>query len=172
MTIALTGTPGTGKTSVAVLSGRPVVSLNTLYERAAEGRRDDGTWEVDLALLAGLARAALEDCDEPALLEGHLGHRLDLADTAIVLRCHPRVLGERLASRGYAAAKVRANQEAEALGLITSEALEAKINNVHEIDTTTLTPAETAALVQSILRGETRHRAPCIDHLAAVLEWY
>jgi len=172
VTVALTGTPGTGKTSVAALLDQPVVGLNALYEGAAQGRRDDGTWEVDLARLTELARAALVDCGASALLEGHLGHRLGLADTAIVLRCHPRVLGERLASRGYAAAKLRANQEAEALGLITSEALEANINNVHEIDTTTLTPAETAAQVQSILQGETRHRAPCIDHLAAVLEWY
>ena len=121
MRIALTGTPGTGKTSVAETlrgKGYDVIDLtrhikdNNLREEY-DAERD--TYAVDVEKL----NESLSDCED-CVFEGHLAHFIDV-DSIVVLRCHPDVLAERLRARGYDEGKVRENVEAELLDVILCE---------------------------------------------------
>ena len=141
--LALTGTPGTGKTTLAkalAKSGWSVLHLNNLLPKTEKAQVDEQTVEVEPAQLARLAEAALAEQRDrttrqpegetghgaaPTVIEGHLAHELGLAEHILVLRCHPQTLAERLVARGYNQAKVAANCEAEDLDLILVEALEA-----------------------------------------------
>lgn len=125
--VAVTGTPGTGKTTLARLAaerfGWRVVDLKAWAEDegAVVGHDDaDGSDILDVDRLADRLPA---DDGAVVLYEGHLSHLVGV-DVAWVLRCDPDVLRPRLESRGYPAAKVQENLEAEALDLILQEALD------------------------------------------------
>ncbi|MCR3882827.1 AAA family ATPase [Methanotrichaceae archaeon M04Ac] len=155
MRAALTGTPGTGKTTVAALLPFRVIDLNAVVrvEELTLGTDPDRSCLIaDVEALAErLEELAPEGDDEIVVLEGHFSHQF--APEAIVLRTRPGVLRERLVQRGYSKEKVRENLEAEALDVILVESAE-WCDRVSEIDATALSPEEVGALVVKILRRE------------------
>lgn len=151
MYIALTGTPGTGKTTVARLLPYKVIDINALVKDGLNFGLDPcrGCLEADME---GLGRRLKEqDSEELCILEGHFSHHF--ADWSIVLRLNPAVLRLRLEARGYSHEKTLENLEAEALDVILVEAVE-KCHRVDEIDTTGKMPSEVANLVMKIIEGE------------------
>ncbi len=171
--VALTGTPGTGKSSVAAeleRRGYFVVRLDRFAEEHKLISGFDaarGTREVDIEALD-------REVHVPAkigFLVGHYAHRLSV-DLTIVLRCHPRTLRERLQARGWPEGKIKENLEAEAIDIITQEAT-ARGPFVYEIETTSETPEAVAGVVLEILQGKTQGREPGrIDWTDEVLSWY
>jgi adenylate kinase len=150
MQIALTGTPGTGKTTIAGLLPYRVIDINALVKGGMNFGIDAkrGCLEADMDALANyLARL---DPDETLILEGHFAHHF--ADWSIVLRLSPAVLKSRLEARGYSAQKIKENLEAEALDVILVEAVEF-CDRVDEIDTTGKSTLEVAELVARIIQG-------------------
>ncbi len=149
MLIALTGTPGTGKSSVAErLRDRgyrvaTVVELAEKYDCIID--EEGGEFIIDVEGLA--ARL-----DFDGIVESHLSHFMK-PDLAIVLRCHPAVLKERLRGRGWSEEKLLENVEAELLDVILVEALE-HAKEVYEIDTTRMGIEEVANAVEAIIRGD------------------
>ena len=110
MRVAVTGTPGTGKTTAveAADTGLDVVHLNDLVREAdlATGEDPDrGSLVADLDAIADRL-AGREDI----LVESHLAHHLE-ADRVAVLRCHPESLRDRLLDRGEARATSEGNAE-------------------------------------------------------------
>jgi adenylate kinase len=113
--LAVTGTPGVGKSALSAWLDDQGWGVLSVAELAAShgclGERDpmDGAAPVDI-------RGLDEAWDVPQtgrwVVDGHLSHFLDV-DGVIVLRCAPPILSERLALRGYDEAKVRANVEWE-----------------------------------------------------------
>jgi adenylate kinase len=173
MLIAVTGTPGTGKTSACEVLSRRGYSIIDLDEVA----RRDGfivgrdaareTEEVDVEAL----RDRLEVPAKIAFLRSHYSHRIHV-NIAIVLRCRPSVLRRRLEARGWTPEKVRENVEAEAIDVILQEAVEV-LPFVYEIDTTDLKPEETADAILDILQGKTNgHEPGSVDWTSEVLSWY
>jgi len=123
--VALTGTPGVGKTTVAqaaAIQGWNVVDVKAWAKRAGAVVGHDEQDAADVIDVDALAIAMPPDAGR-TLFDGHLSHLLPV-DVAWVLRCDPRILGDRLAARGYPAAKILENLEAEALDIILQEALE------------------------------------------------
>ena len=173
MLVAITGTPGTGKSSVCeVLAkrGYVIVDLDEIARREGliVGRDEKrGTDEVDVdALREGLRIPA-----KVAFLKSHYSHRMDV-DLAVVLRCRPSVLRARLEGRGWPPEKVRENVEAEAIDVILQEAV-ARLPFVFEVDTTKSTPEETAGAILRILLGKTNgHEPGSVDWTSEVLSWY
>lgn len=111
MLIALTGTPGTGKSSVAERLRERGYKVATVVELAEKHGciidEEDGEIVIDVESLA--ARIDFE-----GIVEGHLSHLLK-PDVAIVLRCNPAVLRERLKGRNWSEEKLLENLEAEML---------------------------------------------------------
>lgn len=157
MIIALTGTPGTGKSKAGkVLAGLlrfNFIEANDLAEKAGaisgfDPRRK--TLIVDTKELAAAARRLKGNW----VISGHLSHFCP-ADYVFVLRTRPDALARRLKKKRWPAAKIDENVEAEILDVCTQEAVGGHgIKNVFEIDTTEKTPDETAAIVSKILRGK------------------
>jgi adenylate kinase len=171
MKVAVTGTPGVGKTSASnLVRSIRVVHVNDLVDECGavvgydEARK---TKEIDVAKLAKAVSGLVGD----VLLEGHLSHLLEV-DVAIVLRCSPKVLTERLAAKGWAEEKVRENAEAEAVDVVLVEAVES-VPVVCEIDTTGKGPADVAAAIEEIISGETKkYPVGNVDWSREVLDWF
>ncbi|MCI4373699.1 MAG: AAA family ATPase [Thermoplasmata archaeon] len=153
--IALTGTPGTGKTSVARrLTGLRAVEVAELARRWGLARTRSGTVEVDLRGLVRAAKApgAWNGVD---VVVGHLSHLLGLRDV-VILRCHPIELDRRLrlAPRGGLRGRTE-NVASEATDVIRWETA-GRGRRVYQIDTTDRTVASVAA---DVVRFE-RSRRP------------
>lgn len=171
--IALTGTPGTGKSTVALTlqaKGWSVLEVNDLARRHGLLRSKDparDSYDLDLdELQDALEKEGFED----GVLVGHLSHLLDV-DMVIVLRCHPEVLAERLGSRKWLLAKVRENALAEALDVILAEAADSGLP-VFEVNTTEMTLPETEEAILAILAGEKeKYAVGNIDWSEEALRW-
>ncbi|WP_134672180.1 adenylate kinase family protein [Halorussus marinus] len=165
MSVAVTGTPGTGKTSAveALDTDLDVVHLNELIREADLWTERDADRDSLVADLDAV-RERLAGREE-LLVESHLAHNLDV-DRVVVLRCHPEELRRRLTERGEADEKAAENAESEALDVILSEAVaEHGIENVYEIETTDRTPEEVAGEIAAVLAGEREPSAGEVDYL-------
>ncbi len=154
MRVAVTGTPGTGKTTATerLESDHEVVHLNEVIREAGlttgrDDQRDTLVTDIDAVAdwLAGR---------EEVLLESHLAHRFD-ADRVVVLRCHPEELEARLRRRGEPRQTVAENAESEALDIVLAEAVDRHgEGRVYEVDTTGLDPAAVTAAIEAVMAGE------------------
>jgi|Deesub1362B_J571_1020462.scaffolds.fasta_scaffold00140_23 adenylate kinase len=157
MIVALTGTPGTGKSSVAEelrKRGYRVDSVNELADKfgCIVGIEDD-VRIVDVEKLAD--RIEPLRAEGLIIVEGHLSHLLN-PDMTIVLRCHPEKLKKRLESRGWRKDKVLENLEAEIVDSILMEAMGNR--KLYEIDATDLTPQELADVIEEILKDREEYK--------------
>lgn len=158
--VGVAGTPGTGKKTVAPLVGEllgiPAKSLNSFAPRGVE---IVDPWELRRSLLA--------DCPQDAVLFGHLlPHVLRRGEASLVavLRCEPSVLRRRLEERGYPAAKVRENVEAELIGVVLDECVRVFGEDVvREYDTTGASPVDVAMAVAADVGSPGRRSAPWTD---------
>jgi len=164
--IALTGTPGTGKTAIArQLAGTlRFREVGDLADELGCARRSTEGWVVDLPKLRRAFRAGnrLKDVD---LVVGHLAHLLPIRD-AIVLRCHPDELLRRLrlARRGSALDRAE-NYVAEATDVILLEA-RGPGRRVWEVDTTGRSIELASELVARRCRTRGASRYGQVDWLA------
>ncbi len=163
MIIAITGTPGAGKTTIAkLLSER----LNYVYVDLKDFAVSNGLGEaqgdeiaIDVKRLPEVAREKLEKKD--VVVDGHLSHFIP-ADVVVVLRIDPRVLAKRLEGRGYSRAKIADNVEAELIDLILVEALE-KSDSVIEVDSTGKRPEEVVEEILRLIRNGIKKRVGVVD---------
>jgi adenylate kinase len=152
MMCGITGTPGTGKSSVASELGQRgyhVIHMTDIVQPYVTGKDPERD-----TLIVDVGRWAEEFEPVEGIVEGHLAHFLP-CDRTIVLRCRPDILRERLIKRGYHIAKVNENVEAEALDVILIETLEERDpDTVLELDTTPLSPEECADRIGQFIRAE------------------
>jgi adenylate kinase len=180
MLIGLTGTPGTGKTSVSRLlekrRGWKVIYLNDLIKEdhlytEVDEKRDAVIADMDLIRerLAGIFEEEKgKDAEKEERKGKEKGKKKEkekekenitiieshlahyITDVVIVLRAYPPELKKRLEKRGYSEEKINENAEAEAIDLILSEAFE-WCKKVFEINTSGRTIEETAEDVEKII---------------------
>lgn len=151
--IGLTGTPGTGKTTLSELLPYETIHLNEyMRENGIGTEMENGELEVDIE---ELKQNQPEASEENIMIEGHLSHFLDL-DYCIVLRTEPQTLEERLNDRDYSENKIRENVESEALDVVLSQAVQNQ-DKVFEIDTTEKSPEEVKErIIEAIENREER----------------
>ena len=152
--IAISGTPGTGKTSLANLLGFEVRHLNELAQEyelysGCDIKRD--TVEVDLEKLKKVVQNIKTEEEDILIVEGHMAHLMPV-DRIIILRTDPQILERRLEKRGYSGEKIEENLEAEALDVILVEAVETG-KDVSEIDTTHLPQTRVEEEAKDIILG-------------------
>jgi adenylate kinase len=153
MRVAVTGTPGTGKTTAIDLleTDVDVIHLNEIVER--EGLYTERDTERD-SLVVDLESLREYVGERDGIIESHLAHHLP-ADRVVVLRCEPDELERRLRERGESETKARENRESEELDLILSEAVaEHGLESVYEIDTTERTPEAVTREIERVISGE------------------
>ena len=174
MIIAISGTPGTGKTIVCnrlrdgvakhkVTDKYHIIDLNELIisEHLYDGTDDKrDSLIVDMGRLRDAVRSVVgADVDLEGkcvtIIEGHLSHLM--ADCAIVLRCAPEQLKQRLLDKGFNEHKIQENLEAECLDVILIEAVE-QSKLVYEINTTHKTVEQVGdeiyMIIQAIISGD------------------
>jgi len=171
MRIAVTGTPGVGKTSAcSLVKSMLVLHVNDLVEKfdvATSYDRKRMTREVDVNKLS----KAVSKLEGDMVLEGHFSHMLK-PDVVVVLRCSPAVLEKRLRKKGWGEKKIRENVEAEAVDVVLVEALE-NAREVCEIDTTHMKPRQVAKAIENIISGERqKYRVGNVDWSEEVLSWF
>lgn len=138
MRIAISGTPGTGKSLVGRLLAKQLgcrcIEVGALARRrrlVSGYDRRRRTWIVDLPQL----RDAVDDLEDRNLvLVGHIAHSLR-AHAVIILRCEIGELRRRLQKRHWSRRKVDENVQAEIFDICAEEAPGAL-----QIDTTHRTP--------------------------------
>ena len=167
MRVAVTGTPGTGKTTATehLDTELDVIHLNDIiksegFSTGVDEERGSVVADMD-AVTEWLAGR------DDAVVESHLAHNFD-ADRVIVLRAHPETVIERLRERGDSDSKAYENAESEALDVILSEAAHQHgVENVYEIDTTDRGPEEVAAAIEAVIAGEREPSAGTVSYV----EW-
>ena len=120
--IAVTGTPGVGKTTFCATSKFQTITVEEIaisHDCCGE-IEDDGAAPIDLEKLSSTMVWPDHDL---LLVDGHLSHLLPI-DAIILIRCHPSTLRERLSKRDYSQEKVDENVDCEFIGLIAAECLE------------------------------------------------
>jgi adenylate kinase len=163
--VGITGTPGTGKKTVAPLVASMLEFRTIGLDDLARSHNlvEGASGEVD----TGALRAKLEDeLRGPAVVYGHLLPYVlprRSARRIIVLRCEPTVLKRRLLGRGYGAERVVQNVEAELIGLVSAEAYSHYGSSLTaELDATSPPPDSVAESAVEVVRGE-RAPPPRID---------
>ena len=120
--LAMTGTPGTGKSSVCELFDSGKFEVFTVEELAVEHECieevdiSDGARPIDIDMLSNiLEKLWIEPPQKLTFIDGHLSHLLPV-DGVIVLRCKPDILRRRMNERGYDGTKSDSNVEWELIG--------------------------------------------------------
>lgn len=166
--IFITGTPCTGKTTIASkLNGR-LIKINDLainHDFVLGIDEDKGYKVIDIDKLSAYVDELIKDCDELLIFEGHLSHLCDGADKVIVLRVDPDILKTRLEARDYSDAKIRENLEAEALGVCSAEAYEKYSDKVYELDVSGLAMDEAVDLIEDVIHNGGDYPVGSVDFM-------
>lgn len=163
---AITGTPGTGKKSVAYLLRERGMSTLSVEELARDHGILEGD-EIDISKLHAVSETLSRSKD--LYIFGHLSHYTRW-DRAFVLRCSPDVLYERLIARGWKREKVIENVRSEILDIILCEAVQ-EGEDVFQIDTTHLKPEQAAEAIMNEA-SPLRKRPGSISWFNEVLDWF
>lgn len=152
MIILITGTPGTGKSTIAyLLSSRlgyerlnvsSFLIQNHVFSEYDELRN---SYVIDEDRAIELLSSTIKD---NIVIETIYPSLINRADKVIVLRRDPRILYRELSDRGWNELKVAENVMAEILGIISSEAKES-FEKVCEVDTSNRSPNEVVELILS-----------------------
>ena len=138
--IIVSGTPGTGKTTVARKlakdKGFLYVDVNKVIEKdkLSEGYDEEkDTKIIDTKKLnKALVKIIKKSKEKGLVIDSHLSHYLPkrYVDKCIITKCSLKELKKRLEKRGYLKEKVRENLDAEIFDTCRIEALEAG----HEVE--------------------------------------
>lgn len=160
--ICVTGTPGTGKSTVLErlsAKGYKCSELLDIADKCITGIEDNEKI-IDTSCLSQIKFEGI--------VVGHLSHYMK-CKSVIVLRSHLKDLEERLLSRGYSREKIMDNVESEAIDLIGYEAEELHKGQVYEILNENID--ETVNKVIKIIEGKVK-QSEKIDLTEEILLWY
>lgn len=156
MLIAISGTPGTGKTSVANIlqkKGFKVIDLNQLATEknfiiGLDKKRNSKI--MDINKINGYFKDY--NTDEIIFIDSHLSHLISSVDKVIILRCKPEKLKSNLNKKKWEDKKIKENVEAEILDIILLEAVDTHDpKDVLEMDTSDLTIRKVANNILNII---------------------
>ncbi len=166
--VIISGTPGTGKTSVSqevckIISSR-VISLNELsiekgFILEYDEERETKVVNFDLLLpyVLNLIELFQNGGLDYLIIEGHFSDIIPnkLINNIFVLRCNPDELINRLKTRGYKNRKIMENVQSEILGNCVNYFIQKKVEvPILEIDTSNSTIYSIAKIIVKILKNK------------------
>ena len=181
MIILISGTPGTGKTSVsnmiAELYNGKVLSLNEPkvfkeFNIHFDNKRDTYVIDTDKLLthIINLIEEYKNNDPEYLIIEGHFSDIIpeSYIDYAIILRCDPYVLKSRLENRGYKKDKILENVQAEILGNCANYFIQKNLKiPIYEINTSILTIESVVdIIIKNIIKDENAE-----NYLIGKIDW-
>lgn len=157
MAVIISGTPGTGKTTLAKKLAASLkwkyIDVNAVIAEEHLQEKYDAARQCVVVDVKKLTKALLAriKADQHLVIDSHLSHDLPskCVDCCIITTCSLPVLKKRLEKRNYSKAKVRENLDAEIFQVCSQEALEGG-HRVLTIDTTTKNPAR---LVKDVVKS-------------------
>jgi adenylate kinase len=171
MIVAISGTPGTGKTRVSGLIARRLNAELISIKKLLDTGKLPYTWDekrktrvIDPKDLKKVVKIITKHGGD-YVIEGHLSH-LVKSDVVIVLRCNPVELKKRLKKRKWSKNKIKENIMAEILDEVTIEALQNN-KSVFEIDTSNRDERKTANLIMKILKKTSGYR----KYIPGYIDW-
>jgi adenylate kinase len=165
MIISLTGTPGTGKTTVSnqFKNKIEIINLNNLidkYEQLWEYDLYRKTKIINIKKLNKIVYSYIHNNkidNNIILIEGHLSHLLKDINKVILLRTHPQELKRRLIKRNWNKNKIKENIESEILDIILCECVRNfSKNDIFEIDTTNKKIKDIFYIIDDIIKKNFR----------------
>ncbi len=175
--IAISGTPGTGKSAVGTLLSQQLdlelIEIGQIIKdfelhQGMDPQRE--TLIADIDRLQEYLNRLLGSQQKELIITGHFSDIVPdkFLKVLIVLRCHPLTLLERLHKREWASEKILENIQAEILGECTSQALaNHSYQKIFEINTTTLSTQQVAKIITDILNEKGKqHNVGKISWLA------
>ena len=170
MRIAITGTPGTGKTTCSKMieTKMDIVHLNEIvknkkFQKGFDESRQTAVVDIDSV-------RNLFDGRDNIIIESHISHLLDV-DKVIILRCRPDELERRLISRNeisevHSKSSIKENIDAEALDVILFEALEMHgEEKVYEIEGSDKNPEEIVQEMEAVILGDSAPNVGIVSYI-------
>ncbi len=185
--VIISGTPGTGKTSVSnKISEMIDVNVIALNELAiSEGliqdfdkKRDTNIVNIDklvshvLKIVEELKKKGIK----LVIIESHFSDIIpnNMINYAFVLRCEPSVLRHRLKERGYTMEKITENAQAEILGNCANYLIKKQMTvPLLEIDTTSLDIKTVSRIILDIIQdniNSEQYRVGKVDWLEKLFQ--
>lgn len=166
--ITISGTPGTGKTTISKriseIVAAEIISLNeiaVINKFTLEYDKKRETHIVDFEKLDQYILSQIEELRRKnvklLIIESHFSDIIpnDLIDLVIILRCHPNVLYKRLEKRGYKNSKIIENVQAEILGNCVNFFIQKKIKvPILEIDTSALDVNKLTQIILELINND------------------
>ena len=181
MVIVITGTPGTGKTTIAQILAKKLklemIPVKKIVERNRgmyEFKKQSGEKVVDLDKLRKKLMDEIKKIKgRSIIIENHLLCDMKLpAKWVFVLRCKPEVLEKRMERRAYSTAKIQENILAEMLDYCTQKArknYKGKARIV-ELDTSRRNKKSTVTQMIQIINGTTK-KGDKVDYSKQLRKW-
>jgi adenylate kinase len=173
----ITGTPGTGKTTVSrVLSTKLEahhIELSSYSKENGFILEEDEERDTSVVDMDALSQAIQKEITgkKTVIIDGHYGQDLldpDEVEMTIILRKQPWDLQPVLEGRGYSGEKVWENLEAEIMGVITHQSTEIyPAEKLGEVDTSGKTPDETVEEIFELIQAGKRGKFDPIDWIEA-----
>ena len=159
--ILISGTPGTGETTIAQLLKEKITAKHINLTEIAiknnfilETDEERQTKVVDIEKLISFIINLINNIPDDIIIEGHYADIIPDSYTSIliILRTEPHVLEQRLKEKHFVLSKIRENLQSEILGSCTSSALEThNQDKIYEVDNTSASIQEVLEIIITLI---------------------
>jgi len=174
MLVAITGTPGVGKSSVSDLLKNYSYNILDIFSIAIEKDfviEEDKKRDSKILDINKINKFLKKNYDTKDIIfvDSHLSHMFSCVDYVIILRCNPKILKKRLLTKGWIEEKINENIESEILDIILCETIDKhQKENIFEIDTSNKSLKAVVRCIREIIKNDFK---PMKKYNIGMIDW-